>query len=68
MFNIGMPELILVLVIVLVIFGPSKLPEVGRAIGKSIRGFKDETGSVREAIQKATTLDAPPAKEQGKTS
>ncbi|HWQ61862.1 MAG TPA: twin-arginine translocase TatA/TatE family subunit [Negativicutes bacterium] len=68
MFNIGMPELILVLVVVLVIFGPSKLPDVGRAIGKSIRGFKDETSGVKEDIQKATTLEATPAKEQGKTS
>ncbi len=68
MFNIGMPELILVLVIVLVVFGPAKLPEVGRAIGKSIRGFKDETNGVKEDIHKATALEAPPAKDQGKTS
>ncbi len=68
MFNIGMPELILVLVVVLIIFGPKKLPEVGRAIGKSIRGFKDETSAVRDDLHKATTLEAPPANEQGKTS
>ncbi|MDR7866050.1 MAG: twin-arginine translocase TatA/TatE family subunit [Sporomusaceae bacterium] len=68
MFNIGMTELILVLVIVLVVFGPSKLPEVGKAIGKSIRGFKEETNGVREEIHNATALEAPPAKDQGKTS
>lgn len=68
MFNVGVPELVLVLAVVLVIFGPSKLPEVGRAIGKSIRGFKDETNDVKEDIHKATTLEAPPAKDQGKTS
>jgi sec-independent protein translocase protein TatA len=68
MFNIGMTELILVLVIVLVVFGPSKLPEVGKAIGKSIRGFKEETNGVKEEIHKATALEAPPAKDQGKTS
>jgi len=68
MFNIGMTELILVLVIVLVVFGPSKLPEVGKAIGKSIRGFKEETNGVKEEIHKATALEAPPAKDQGKMS
>ncbi|MDT8901912.1 twin-arginine translocase TatA/TatE family subunit [Anaeroselena agilis] len=68
MFNIGMTELILVLVIVLVVFGPSKLPEVGKAIGKSIRGFKEETNGMKEEIHKATALEAPPAKDQGKTS
>ncbi len=68
MFNLGMPELILILVIVLVVFGPSKLPDIGRAVGKSIRGFKDETNGMKEDIQKATTLDAPPAKDQGKTT
>jgi twin arginine-targeting protein translocase, TatA/E family len=68
MFNIGMPELILILVIVLVVFGPAKLPEVGRAIGKSIKGFKEETATMGEEVHQATTLEAPPAKEQGKKS
>ena len=40
MFGIGVPELILILVIGLVVFGPGKLPEVGRAVGKSIREFR----------------------------
>lgn len=67
MFNIGVPELLLVLVVVLVIFGPAKLPEVGKAIGRSIRGFKEETNGVREEIHSATTLEASPAKEKEKT-
>ena len=45
MFGIGMPELIVILVIILIIFGAGKLPEIGGAIGKSIRNFKK---SVRE--------------------
>jgi len=40
MFGIGMPELIIVLVIVLVVFGAGRLPEIGGALGKSIRNFK----------------------------
>ncbi len=40
MFGFGMPELIVILVIVLVIFGAGRLPEIGSAFGKSIRNFK----------------------------
>lgn len=40
MFGFGMPELIVILVIVLVVFGAGKLPEIGGALGKSIRNFK----------------------------
>jgi len=40
MFGFGMPELIIILVIVLVIFGAGRLPEIGSAFGKSIRNFK----------------------------
>ena len=40
MFGIGMPELLIILVIILIIFGAGKLPEIGGALGKSIRNFK----------------------------
>lgn len=40
MFGFGMPELIVILVIVVVVFGAGKLPEIGGALGKSIRNFK----------------------------
>lgn len=40
MFGIGMPELLVIMVIVLIIFGAGKLPEIGGAIGKGINNFK----------------------------
>lgn len=40
MFGLGLPEMIVVLVIALVFFGPSKLPSLGKSLGESIRGFK----------------------------
>lgn len=46
--RIGTSELILILIIALVIFGPSKLPEIGRAIGTSIKEFKKSIGSISE--------------------
>lgn len=41
--NIGIPGLILILIIALIIFGPSKLPEIGRAFGSTLREFKSST-------------------------
>ena len=38
--SIGIPELVLILVIALVVFGPGKLPEIGKAVGKSLREFR----------------------------
>ncbi len=40
MFGLGLPELIVVFVIALLVFGPKKLPDAGKAIGQAIRGFK----------------------------
>ena len=62
--SIGTPELIVILVIALVIFGPGKLPEVGKAIGKGINEFKDAISGPKKAFDetnaagnKATTID-----------
>jgi sec-independent protein translocase protein TatA len=41
--RIGFPELIVILVIIIMIFGANRLPEIGRGIGKGIRNFKDAT-------------------------
>ena len=49
--RLGIPELLIILVIIILIFGANRLPEIGRGIGKGIRNFKDATkdGSRSEA-------------------
>ena len=47
MFGIGMPELIIILVIILIIFGAGKLPEIGGGMGKAIRNFRKATSEVK---------------------
>jgi sec-independent protein translocase protein TatA len=48
MFGIGIPELIIILVIVLVIFGANKLPEIGSGMGRAIKNFKKATNEPEE--------------------
>ena len=57
MFGIGMPELVIILVIILVIFGAGKLPEIGAGLGKGIKGFKKAIGGEDE-------IDITPEKEE----
>lgn len=54
MFGIGMPELIIILVIILIIFGAGKLPEIGSGIGKGIKNFKKATTEPPEEIPSPT--------------
>jgi sec-independent protein translocase protein TatA len=54
MFGIGMPELIIILVIILIIFGTGKLPEIGGALGKGIRNFK------KASTEKPDEIDVTP--------
>ncbi len=48
MFGIGIPELLIILVIILVIFGANKLPEIGSGMGRAIKNFKKATGEPEE--------------------
>jgi len=54
--NIGLPGLILILVIALIIFGPSKLPELGRAFGRTLKEFKDSTKGIMDDDDKKDDL------------
>ncbi len=57
MFGFGMPELIVILIIVMVVFGAGKLPEIGNALGKSIRNFKKASEGKDEIEIKARRDD-----------
>lgn len=61
--NIGVPGLILILIVALVIFGPNKLPEIGRAFGKSIREFKKATEGLTDDLKAEIKEDIKEVKE-----
>jgi TatA/E family protein of Tat protein translocase len=54
MFNIGMPELLIILAIALIVFGPNKLPELAKAFGRAMREFKKATEEVKESFEAET--------------
>ena len=72
MFGLGVPELVLILIIGLVIFGPGKLPDVGKALGKSIRELKsasnDEDAKKDDKMVNVTaeTKEVPAKKDEQK--
>ncbi len=61
MFGLGMPELIVILIIILVLFGANRLPEIGKGVGQAIRNFKKATSEPDE-------IDVTPKKEVTKDS
>lgn len=63
-FNIGPFELLLVLILALLILGPGKLPEVGSAIGKTLREFRHATSEVDEAVKAADLSKPAPARSE----
>ena len=55
--SIGMPELIIIFVIALIIFGPRKLPELGRSLGKSINEFKRASNELKSTLEEEIRVD-----------
>jgi sec-independent protein translocase protein TatA len=51
--NLGIPELLIILAIIILIFGANRLPEIGRGIGRGIRNFKDATKDGSETAEKS---------------
>ena len=74
MFNIGFPELILILVVALLVVGPSKLPELARSMGKAFGQFRRMADEVRDTIEQEAAVEEkkeeekenPPKGEAGK--
>jgi sec-independent protein translocase protein TatA len=70
--SIGMPELIIIFVIALIIFGPRKLPELGRSLGKSLAEFKKASNELRNTLEEEIRIeeqkDAAKEKETAKTA
>ena len=65
--SIGMPELLIIFVVALIVFGPRKLPELGRSLGKSLAEFKRASNELRSTLdeeirleERKTTVPAPP--------
>ena len=60
-FGIGATELIILLVVILVVFGPKRLPEMGRSLGKGMREFKDSISGKGDDDDKDEPAELPPA-------
>ncbi|MBW4699140.1 MAG: twin-arginine translocase TatA/TatE family subunit [Aphanocapsa lilacina HA4352-LM1] len=70
-FGLGLPEILVIGVIALLIFGPKKLPEMGSALGKAIRGFKSgvsDEPAPQQSASKETTPNPPQSLPSGKDS
>ncbi len=62
-FGIGLPEMILILVVALLVFGPKKLPEIGKSLGKALRSFQDASRDFQDEFKRQAAAlegDAPP--------
>jgi TatA/E family protein of Tat protein translocase len=58
MFGIGLPELVIILVVALIVFGPKKLPELAKALGKGMAEFKKATHEIKESLESNEDLQS----------
>jgi sec-independent protein translocase protein TatA len=56
MFGLGVTEILVILVIAFLLFGPQQLPEIGRQVGKAVKGFKEATDDVRKSVEPELNL------------
>jgi len=56
MFNIGMPELLVILMVALVVLGPKRLPEIARALGKAMAEFRKATAGINQELENARAM------------
>ncbi|HEX6976027.1 MAG TPA: TatA/E family twin arginine-targeting protein translocase [Vicinamibacterales bacterium] len=66
--SIGMPELIVIFVIALIIFGPRKLPELGRSLGKGINEFKRASNELKSTFEEEVRIEEQRDKERQRTA
>ena len=52
MFGLGVPEILLIMVVALIVFGPRKLPEIGRTLGKALAEFRKATDDLKSTIER----------------
>ena len=57
MFGLGLPEVAIIAIAALLIFGPKKIPELGSALGKTLRGFKEEVNKTEDEPEKLEGRD-----------
>lgn len=57
MFGLGWPEVSIIVIVALIIFGPKKIPELGSALGKTLRGFKEEMSNPDDGAEEPLDRD-----------